>query len=115
LLHEQSFLYLAEAKRVLKPGGKIVVSFLEFAMSFYWSVFAQTIADEAGGQSHPLNVFIERGAILAWAEHLDLEVIEFRDGNDAFVPLPFALTLDGGETLDKLGNLGQSICVLAKR
>jgi ubiquinone/menaquinone biosynthesis C-methylase UbiE len=30
LLHEQSFRYLEEARRVLKPTGRIIFSFLEF-------------------------------------------------------------------------------------
>ena len=29
LLHEESFIYLEDFKRVLKPGGSVVFSFLE--------------------------------------------------------------------------------------
>ena len=45
LLHEHSYLYLCEAKRVLKPGGKIVLSFLEFANALHWGVFEQALRD----------------------------------------------------------------------
>jgi ubiquinone/menaquinone biosynthesis C-methylase UbiE len=45
LLHEQGFVYLQEAKRVLKPGGKIVFSFLEFAVPDHWAVFEGTVND----------------------------------------------------------------------
>ena len=33
LLHEESFVYLREARRVLKPGGKIVLSCLDFSVA----------------------------------------------------------------------------------
>jgi SAM-dependent methyltransferase len=113
LLHEQSYLYLEEAKRVLKPDGRIVFSFLEFRMAFHWSVFASTV-DDARRQEHPLNVFVEREAIQAWAAHLGLAVLDVRDGDEAFVPLSRPVTLDSGQVLSERGNLGQSICVLGR-
>ena len=42
LMHEQSYWYLEEAIRVLKPGGKVVFSFLDFAESVHWPVFIGT-------------------------------------------------------------------------
>jgi SAM-dependent methyltransferase len=115
LLHEQSYLYLEEAKRVLKPNGRIVFSFLEFRMPFHWSVFASTVDNARGRNEHPLNVFIERDAIHAWAGHLGLAVIDVRDGDEPFVPLSGPVTLDDGQVLSERGNLGQSICVLGRK
>ncbi len=112
LLHEQSYVYLQEACRVLKPGGRIVFSFLEFAISSHWTVFAGTVAD-IGGQ-HPLNVFIGRDAIRAWAEHLPVEIVAIHDGDKPHVPLRQPVTLDNGTVVSELGNLGQSVCVLRK-
>jgi len=114
ILHEQSYLYLEEAKRVLKPDGRIVFSFLEFRMPFHWSVFASTVDDARGRNEHPLNVFIERDAIHAWAAHLGLAVLDMRDGDEPFVPLSRPVTLDSGQVLSARGNLGQSICVLGR-
>ena len=45
LLHEWTFLYFEAAKRVLKPGGKIVFGFLEFRMESHWPVFDSTVRD----------------------------------------------------------------------
>jgi len=115
LLHEQSYLYLEEAARVLKPNGRIVFSFLEFRMPFHWSVFASTVDDARGRNEHPLNVFIERETIQAWTEHLGLAVLDIRDGDDAFVPLSKPVTLDNGQVLSERGNLGQSICVIGRK
>ncbi len=98
LLHEQSFWYLEEARRVLKPGGKIVCSFLEFGEAGHWPIFLSTLGHAKEAQTvDPLNVFIERNALHVWAEHLGLAVEEIRGAGDVIVPE---------------GALGQSLCVL---
>ena len=114
LLHEQSYLYLEEAKRVLRSGGTIVISFLEFAMASHWAVFESTLQSHRTMQEEPLNTFIERNVFECWAAHLGLTVEEFRRGDDPFVPLPELLTLDSGTVMKDFGCLGQSICVLSK-
>jgi SAM-dependent methyltransferase len=99
LLHEQSYWYLEEAKRVLKPGGRIVFSFLEFREPGHLPVFKATLDGAKRQVVAPMNVFIERGAIEVWARELGLRLVEFRDGGDHVVPE---------------GNLGQALCVLEK-
>jgi SAM-dependent methyltransferase len=112
LLHEQSFVYLREAKRVLKPAGKIVFSFLEFAIPSHWAVFEFNINDING--DHPLNMFMSRDAITAWAGHLDLEIETILDGDQPNIPLPHPVTMDDGTVVRDNGVLGQSVCVLVK-
>jgi SAM-dependent methyltransferase len=100
LLHEQSYWYLEEAKRVLKPGGTIVFSFLEFAEPSHWQTFMDTLR-EARSRSrgiHPMNVFLDRQSICIWAQHLGLKVEHIHHALDPFPPE---------------GALGQSVCVLA--
>lgn len=98
LLHEQSYWYLEEAKRVTKPGGTIVVSFLEFAASGHWHIFEKLIA-HAKNPDHldPLSVFIERNVLTTWAKHLGLEIVTIHDGDAPIEPDLY---------------MGQSLCIL---
>jgi len=99
LLHEQGYWYLEEAKRVLRPGGRILFSFLEFTEPGHWRVFADTLEGTKQRFTFPLNVFIDRDALPIWAEHLGMELVEIRGAAEDVVPG---------------GNLGQAICVLQK-
>ena len=112
LLHEESFTYLKEAVRVLKPKGKIIFSFLEFAIPLHWAVFESSLKQI--NQSLPLNVFLSRDAIQAWASHLSLEIEALLGGDKPHIPLPHPIVLDSGAVMEGMGNLGQSVCVLSK-
>lgn len=100
LTHEQSYWYLEEARRVLKPGGQVVFSFLEFREPVHLKVFLDTVDAAKRKVEMPMNTFIDREAIGHWAGALGMEVVEIRNGTDEVVPE---------------GNLGQSTCVLRKR
>ncbi len=113
LLHEQTYVYLQEAKRVLKPEGKIVFSFLDFTIPGHWQVFQSTLKD-IGVNSHPLNMFISKDAIKVWAERLDLQVQAIHDGDKPYVPLSEPIVLEDGGVVADLGSIGQSVCVLLK-
>lgn len=115
LLHEHSYVYLEEAKRVLKPGGRIVFSFIEYVNPEHQAIFDLTLQDAGHLDLHPLNIFMDRDAIRYWASRLEMGIVEIRDGTDLFVPLPEPVVLDDGGVLEGLGRLGQSICVLEKR
>jgi hypothetical protein len=77
-------------------------------------VFEHTVGQARRDDRAPLNVFVDRDGIHAWARRLELTVVDLRDGDEPFVPLPQPLTLTSGAVMEKFGNLGQSICVLEK-
>jgi len=112
LTHEDSFRYLRETKRVLKPGGKVVISFLEFCIYSHWAIF-----DLSVNSSHPgdhLNQFMDRDGIRAWAHHLGLTVESIFDGDKAHIPIRQDLAWSDGRVMRNLGALGQSVAVLVK-
>jgi len=112
LLHEQSYAYLREAKRVLKPDGKIIFSFLEFAVPNHWSVFETNLA--ALDTDIPLNMFIGRDAIDAWTSKLDLEIDFIERGDEPYIHLPVPVVFEDGTVVREMGSLGQSVCVLKR-
>ena len=95
LLAEESYWYLEEAARVLKPGGKIVFSFLEFYS--HWDTFQGILAATKHYSERPITVFTNREDITVWAMNLKLKVEDIRFGRDVLPNSPF----------------GQSVCVLS--
>ncbi len=114
LLHEDAYAYLSEARRVLRVGGRIVFSFIEFRDGNHWQHFARSLADSRTEKKLPLTMFLSREAISAWAEHLDLRIVDVRDGTDEFVPLPHALRLESGRVMENRACLGHAVCVLER-
>lgn len=79
LLHEESFLYLRDAKRVVKPGGAMVVTILESERN--WPIFeAMVSSSEHAIRKAHLNMIVERSQMIDWARRLDLQLINFDIG-----------------------------------
>ncbi len=81
-LHEDSFRYLCEASRVLRSGGRVVMSFLEFASPPLWRVFEESVSSRAKGNLKQHNQFISRDASHAWAHHSGFEVVTIYKSDD---------------------------------
>lgn len=111
LLHEQTYIYLQEARRVLKPGGKIVFSFLEFSFPGHWVVFESNVSNVYSDK--PLNMFMSRDAIEAWASHLNLKVQAIHNGDEPFITLSNPITFESGAVAEGTSAFGQSVCVLS--
>ena len=110
LTHEETYQYLTEAKRVLKPEGRIVFSFLEFGIYSHWSVFELNLAS-MGTELH-LNQFMSRDGIDAWAHHLGLRVVTYLNGDEQNIELYEPAVLERGVRYEDKGALGQSVAVL---
>ena len=82
LLHEETYIYLQDAFHILKPSGKIVMSFLEFGDPTHWGVFAPTVEARRTNTRLPLNTFIERSAIDVWCSRLGFELLALVDAPD---------------------------------
>jgi SAM-dependent methyltransferase len=115
LTHEDTFRYLAEARRVLKPGGRIVFSFLEFRIYSHWSVFELSLRTGSRAGGVPLSQFMGRDAIHSWAHHLDLTIEQINDGDKPHIAIQEDLTFPNGLVMSGQGYLGQSVAVLAKK
>jgi len=112
LLDEDIFRFLTEAKRVTKPEGTIVFSFLDFECDSHWPVFESTIADS--NPRRVLNKFISKGAIRRWARALELSVESIHDGPQPWITLTEPFTYADGRRAEGVVEFGQSIAVLRK-
>jgi SAM-dependent methyltransferase len=99
---EETFIYIEDAYRALKSGGKLMFSFLEFKIPSQWAVFNNRVKILQQGEllTH-LDIFLHREWICAWAQKIGFGPnIIFVDGDDS--------------SFLKTGCFGQSIAVLEK-
>jgi SAM-dependent methyltransferase len=114
LLHEDCYRYLLEAHRVLKPGGKVVFSFLEFRIRGHWAVFEDMLRARIDQVSTHHDQFISRDAIEAWAQHAGFLVELVHDADIPHINAPYDLIDDQGNVISGMTSLGQSVSVLTK-
>jgi len=99
LLHHETYLYMEDIHRALKPGGKLVFSFLEFGAAVHWPIFIATVNGSRTNTSPHLNSFIERSAIQIWSSHLGFIV-------DGYI--------EPGQAVSPVGPLGQTTVILQR-
>ena len=99
LLHHETYIYMEDIFRALKPGGILVFSILEFAAKSHWPIFLATVEAARQKTSAHLNSFIERDAIATWASKLNFTVGVFLEPDHAW---------------GAAGALGQTTAILRK-
>lgn len=113
LLHEESYVYLMEAHRALRPGGRAIFSFLEFSVPEAWTVFDANIAWVRNRtMAGHLNVFMHRQDLRLWAERLGFNTAGLHFGDTRFIEVD-AEAATGAVPAGAYA-LGQSVCVLRK-
>ncbi len=108
LRHEESFLYLREAKRVMRSGSTLVFSFLDFSQESHWSIFEETVEAVSSRSLHHVNQFMSRDLVAAWAKMLEFEMVDLHDGQGKFIEY---CGPDGAVSLE---SIGQSVAVWRK-
>lgn len=110
--HEHTYLYLKEARRLLKTGALVVFTFLEFSIASHWAVFEQ-VTLHFGATPVPV-IFLDRHAITRFAADLGYEVLALVDGDKPTFPIDEEITTVDGRVMKGRGYLGQSLGVLRK-
>ena len=114
MMNEEFYLYLREARRVLKKKGRIVFSFLDLRTPHGRTVFEQTSRMvEAGHRLGHLNVFMARDDMPAWAELLEMHLVDVVAGDAPAFSTSEAVAKSLGRSFTKQV-LGQSVAVLEK-
>jgi SAM-dependent methyltransferase len=110
LLDEDVYRFLAQAKRVARPGGRIVFSFLDFECESHWHVFEATMADR--DPQRVINKFISKGAIRRWSRALGLRLEAIHDGPHPWIQLTRPFAYRDGRRAEGVVEFGQSVAVL---
>lgn len=83
LYPEECYLYMADTFRALKPGGKLVFSFLEFEDVKHRHIFHnRASAFRKKGWANLLDTFLHRDWIRVWSQDIGFEAVSFTDGTD---------------------------------
>jgi ubiquinone/menaquinone biosynthesis C-methylase UbiE len=84
LTHDESYAYLEDALRVLKSGGRIALSILEFSRPEHWHLFSATIEARKAGPLKVMTTFIERAVLEVWTRRIGLKIESYQSYHDEF-------------------------------
>ena len=93
---EECYIYLHEIMRSLKPGGRLVFSFLELEDERHRKIFTDRVAKFKGPDvwGH-LDTFLHRDWIRRWAAEIGFTPPRFTDGTDNTQHTPFVIAQGG--------------------
>lgn len=79
----ESYLYMVEAFRALKPGGKMIFSFLELEEEAHDRVWEDNLNHiRKGNRAEHLDSFLHRDWICRFARNAGFVALNFTDGSD---------------------------------
>lgn len=82
LLDIETYSYMAEAKRVLRNGGHLILSFLDYSLPYFQEMFERLFQEQHGRED--LLSFIQKDTLRFFGESLGYSVVEFIDSGSAF-------------------------------
>jgi len=83
LYPEECYLYMMDSYRALKPGGRLIFSFLELEDTRHHDIFRSRIKTfRKHGWSNTLDAFLHRDWIAFWAIDVGFHNISFTSGDD---------------------------------
>jgi ubiquinone/menaquinone biosynthesis C-methylase UbiE len=82
LLQTETFIYMQDIYRTLKPGGKLVFSFLEFSEPNHWHIFQDSVDRQKKSTLPHLNALLARDQITIMAKNIGFSVTEFTSGSE---------------------------------
>lgn len=112
LEYDDMYHYLAEAKRLLRPGGRVVFSYLDLGLPSHWPIFETVLANR--NENRVLNQFISKEALRAMGARLGLQEERFYDGPETWIRLESPITYADGRRVEGVVEFGQSVGVLRR-
>jgi SAM-dependent methyltransferase len=111
LLDEEIFEYFAEAKRVLRPGGVAVFSFMDLDVPHIREQFFEHARVHRTGHGDLLR-FTTKPVLKHIADGAGFKTTTFSEGHDAIASSKARTKLIDGRDAPEMFVLGQSICVM---
>src|SRR6185503_8903471 len=91
---EDCYLYLEDTFRALRPGGKLVFSFLEMTEPQHYQVFERRVRRLRNRKRLRLHdTFLHRDWVKLWADKIGFADLRFTDGQEALLHPPMWQTV----------------------
>ena len=107
---EHSYLIMQECARTIKPGGKILISYMDIKYEHHQKTFLD-LTKSYFRRSDPL-VFLDETFLNFFAQQLGLEVLEYVCPNTVQCEAESGTQLLDGRLIEGPLTLGQTLCIM---